>query len=1423
MELAAYRRRRGYSRRLARHNLSPPGDCPSHVPDVPSLQRLRPVLESHVILTHHIHPSLFASFNDSVEVGKGMAVRVYISHSGQDLTFQDAAAGLDALKAWIERDVGIPPNRQILMNPLGRNIKTLANDSEVFVFDRRNLSQSSQAPPDLDESLPELPDAPPLPTNDGSLEQVKDILRQNQTWAQDAADAVRNGADRTETLLIEADNISRSIVAALDSVKNYFQAANQKFSDTKQWALDSIQEHNDALSDWERSYTLVSQLPVRDEVASILRQLDDGSRDQHINTLADLFDVEALRGVAQSVSTASREFQNSLNGLQTARDKIEQDTSNVERHVVQIQDSEVGALVDEADTLANRIGKDYEESLKVGNAAPALRKAKGHAQDFIPGLQAVMTDMRQAFLNAQETRNSAARGCFAALREISSTQSRLGSLQTDVANLDFTEQTGLDALFRVFQIPTVYGCTLIEAVRRSEWTNRMQTEVDTLHNDLSQMTEDEQRRRRKWVSSYSDFLNQDLNSQVALIDMKASKPRNAWPFVERDEIKTYIEDLKALEIQDAVDTLHQRLKDLEVSPRKQRLKPFKNGSIQDLAASANGDVRTLQEDKARLEEKIRASESRVRKLEDLLHRQSQTSRPTSDIFTPSEFDRTFSPVPFQRQVELTHRPSISLRRISNAQEERMSAQKISSLEAQVQKLQSEAHEERRSSTESRDKMQEAESIKHDLMANFEAQKQEFEEERQLMDDDNHKLKIRIEELEDELDRILGSREHTKMLHDQKLDDLKTELDHLRETHRGEQETSTSRVEDLERDLSIQRDKATTLERQLQECREERNAARNRNMELANQLRTKEEADSEVIATLQNTHSNLSPAGSAPENLRRLANALEILSEGATIHARGLDDNLQRATAENKSLEEKSAHFEEQVKTLTQKLTSAESKATSLTEMLEHERDKLAAVRQELDGEQTELSNLRSKIAAGESGSEALREKVVEEEKKVKELQEIKYDQESSIKSLKHEMESLRNESSAAVQRLEVLKQKLDARGKKAREMSEKLFQHNDRIIRMLEQFGFSITRQDDSLVIQRASKVSMSTTLSGNESSTPMKRTVSGSVHQQHYSDPSDLDSLYWTSDTETTDEESKYRTFITALQRLDLDSTLDTVSKRYKDVESLAKKYQKDSRAYREKAHRLQSDAHDKIAYRSFKEGDLALFLPTRNQATRPWAAFNVGAPHYFLREQDHHKLASRDWLLARISRVEERIVDLSRSLSSTRNNAGGDATTASSSIRSLDDENPFELSDGLRWYMIDAAEEKPGAPGTPSVGKSTVIASNVEAEALMHRKDSKTGPGLTTRTPNAAQVAKSLNKSLESRRSSNASKRSGSVKKDSSSLKDVVAPLAPIASGAAQNTGVGDQHTEPMVRSTLGDRPSSREDARVFEIVRQDLLQGP
>ncbi len=79
------------------------------------------------------------------------------------------------------------------------------------------------------------------------------------------------------------------------------------------------------------------------------------------------------------------------------------------------------------------------------------------------------------------------------------------------------------------------------------------------------------------------------------------------------------------------------------------------------------------------------------------------------------------------------------------------------------------------------------------------------------------------------------------------------------------------------------------------------------------------------------------------------------------------------------------------------------------------------------------------------------------------------------------------------------------------------------------------------------------------------------------------------------------------------------------------------------------------------------------------------------------------------------------------------------------IDDENPYELSDGLRWYLLDAAEEKPGAPINIGLGKTTVASVNVDATGSIRMKKASDNNGAT----------RTLTRSLDSRRRSTNSKK--------------------------------------------------------------------
>lgn len=153
---------------------------------------------------------------------------------------------------------------------------------------------------------------------------------------------------------------------------------------------------------------------------------------------------------------------------------------------------------------------------------------------------------------------------------------------------------------------------------------------------------------------------------------------------------------------------------------------------------------------------------------------------------------------------------------------------------------------------------------------------------------------------------------------------------------------------------------------------------------------------------------------------------------------------------------------------------------------------------------------------------------------------------------------------------------------------------------------------------------------------------------------------------------DSKFDEFV---QNIALEDNffLNGISKRFKDVEGYAKKLTKENKSKNQEIIKLQTKFKNKISISSFQVDDLALFLPTRvekpNDLTfeqRPWAAFNIGAPHYFLNLDNFTNIKDKEWIVAKICSIEEHKV--------TDNNVSDKIA------------NPYQLSEGIIWYTVFA-----------------------------------------------------------------------------------------------------------------------------------------
>ncbi|KAG7292317.1 hypothetical protein NEMBOFW57_002352 [Staphylotrichum longicolle] len=1175
--------------------------------------------------------------------------------------------------------------------------------------------------------------------------------------------------------------------AAVNNLESVIKVLEPKYAELKKWLPEAQADYGALTAGWEQYLSLARSIPVSPAMVRFMTGRDFSDfkgRSQRQATLEDLVDLETARKAGRLAPAALRKFNNRVADLEKVAARLFQDAEDLfreyERTVGRSAMSHSGEsqqLIQDIEALAKKIHTDYQTTLEYASSSrdvilQASKIASNHTERLLPSMSKRALEMDDMLRYATQARNSLAAESLEFMRSITEITALSHSVKSQINTVNQEDELAtFDYLRLIQQVPYMYASFAAEAVKRREWYDKMKQDSSTLANEMALFQEEEIKRRRRWYKSIGDTYGPEPptpESHVPGLEVNLVGEDELWPTMTRRDLESFQVLLQSNKADSAIIEDVGRLVSEMSNPTRQqskRMKAFKNGSVHEAALGRSGLLirgdddllRSLQDDKSKLESKLKTAESRVRRLEDLLHRQSQASRPSlGNLFQmPSQ--------QFSDRVDST----ISVKSPQASVDRRKSVDGMDAA-ARVQQLEAElgAEKERSAALEKdldeqvtlfgqmKGQMDEANSTKKDLLENLEALKREFMDERKSLESEIKRLQARLEDTEDEIEHFGESRENEKASYDETLQALRLEVEQLNKEKRDETLKSEGKINFLREETRLQRETIEAHERQLQNAQD---TAKGYSKTLS---ALSETADLQIKA-LRELWDQFTPDEAVPGDLSDLVDGLLLKANDAVARARSLDGDISVLRSELDSTQNavKSARTEKAA--VAERLSEEEAASIRLREALGEERAKVLALEDELSECREQLSELRAKISDGETGSESLRKRLEQEEKKNTAVTEELASRQSQVGSLEEEVQHFKDKLERSQAKLSDLSALFDARSGHAKDLTQRLYSQNERLAHLLERLGFSVTRQGGSMVIQRIPRSERSSQ-NANDSDPSSSLRRSGTLNSRAAIVSSvDLDLLNWVNCSDVEAESGKYDAYISSLGSFDMDAFCEVMYRRVKDVEHMARKLQRDARAYREKAHTLQKDAHDKIAFKHFKEGDLALFLPTRNQTTGAWAAFNVGFPHYFLREQEGHRLRSREWLVARISRIQERVVDLSKSLQSppglaTKNGGGAD----SESQHDDDNDNPFDLSDGLRWYLIDAAEDKPGAPSTPGLAKSTVAANNVEAMAERHTHGGAgpKGPGLGGRGGAASGiegVSKTLSKSLESRRSSSGSKK--------------------------------------------------------------------
>ena len=1235
-----------------------------------------------------------------------------------------------------------------------------------------------------------VPEGAPLsPQHDATLEGWRKVFGLRRAWAISLTKGTRNVVEAIQSQDSEVAIIERGAAIAVENIKQHVGNLQPRYQASKAWADQMCEDQNFLLNNLNQGLTVLGSLLAYEELGHCLHGVQSGMENKpseivkHSQVpLQDFVKTSEVRTAATTGKDFARGFANRVEDMSAAFEGAVRDSSRVidvfhQNTALSHSDggSQANKLMDEVEVIARKINSDYERVLELPNTPHSIVKASkighSHKTSLLPSLLQTSEEINRILMQTVEQKEQAAKASVQTLQDTARVESSLASVHHKLANLDVEagNEQSFDLMNFVIRLPSLYGSLLVECVRRQEWNEKMTSDSSSLVEEMATYKEEEARRRKKWVKDMNGAVDLGSFDDMALgIEVNVQAQRQKWPKVSRNDITSYVQRLRELgDMDGSLKQIEDAFKTLDIPSRQQtrRAKAFKNGSVHEAAYGRTslllrGDdevLLTMRNDKSKVEDKLKSAESRIRKLEDLLHR--QYPRPSSASGFPPSSGPTFEryttspainfPSALSKARETGSRgSSVSSRRFSmnNDTEEKSLAQRIVTLEAELanEKAQS-ADLEKKAAAKSnaedllKSQVREAISTKEDLLGNLEAQEREFAHERRLLEGENNKLKVKLEEMEDELDRVFDSREHDDRIHT-----MEEELEKLRNEVADEAQRAVEQTENLRNDRDAQRKKASILEREVHQQKEESAELGAKAQQMSQRLQNLDHAQADHRRALRSALVHASYDEEVPEEFTALVETVETVAEKSAAYLKNIKDALEALRADNASLDTRVKSQGDEIYDLRERLGSEERVVFSLREDISTQQTLCAALQSQLDFERHEHSDLKSKFALGETDSELLRAKLTDGERNVEGLLGKIKNYEAQHQSLERQLKEKESNFKDLQSRHNSLVEIRTAQASRAVDVSKKLYGQNDLLEKLLEQVGLTVTRESGNMVIQKAPRaVAASTVL--NDPSASMKRSLSAPIPTKTEQEPLiNPEILQWATADDLETAQQLFGKFMNDITSFDSDLFSEAIYKRVKDIEHIARKWQKEARAYRDKAHRSQGEAHDRIAFRNFKQGDLALFLPTRDQATKPWAAFNVGAPHYFLREQDSHNLGKRDWLIARISKVEERVVDLSKSINGLKP-ASDQASVKSDGGISHNDDNPYELSDGLRWYLIDASEEKPGAPINVGLGKATVASANVDAKGNIPMKKASDGNGAT----------KTLSRSLDSRRSSTNSKK--------------------------------------------------------------------
>ena len=439
------------------------------------------------------------------------------------------------------------------------------------------------------------------------------------------------------------------------------------------------------------------------------------------------------------------------------------------------------------------------------NAQTALsastRSFQNHTREYVPNLQNAATSLLNILEQAYRLRTTVSAQSQTYLQRLSSAQERMVSIGPRLAEADdffASSQQSYDLLAQLSVLAKRYGEGLMEGFRRGLWKIRRAKQLERARQEIALLRAQERRARKAWGDVSSDggvvwgFVDElssdeDANSPTNGVDSEGSP-------VNRKDIEKYISAINKAPLFDSTtQSLKEHLQILLSSIGTQDARvDTSDGELPPVRTrEGSGIYEQLLQDKQRAEERARNFESRVKNLEEMLHRQFRTS-PRN--FSPVPFTNSTGASPQLRGTEFDDHPLLGRSMVRTVSGTEPLQKRIAELEREKEEMM--------------ERLNDTEGTKNDLMANLEEQTKLFQAEREDLVREKNDLERQIERHETEINRY----EELVPKMESEIDTLRTGRQNLLREMNLLQTESGAKIKELEETKAAVEDRVKALER-----------------------------------------------------------------------------------------------------------------------------------------------------------------------------------------------------------------------------------------------------------------------------------------------------------------------------------------------------------------------------------------------------------------------------------------------------------------------------------------------------------------------------------------------------------------------------------------------------------------------------------